>query len=350
MSNELAAVIILAAGKGTRLKSSTPKVLQEMCGRTLVGHALDAVSGVKPEHTVVVVKHEREAVVAHVSDIAPDALIADQDDINGTGRAAWCGMQVLPEDLEGPVLIVAGDSPMFTSEAFASLLEAHGENAVTVLSTIVPNPTGYGRIRRAGAPGTSEVDGTPQATGPILGIVEEKDASAMERKIAEIGTSTYIFDAAFLREHLGGLGTNNSQGEMYLTDMIAVANEADMGVGSFVLEDSIQAEGVNDLVQLADLREVKNRRILEKWMRSGVSIIAPASTWIDVDVTLEPDSVVEPGTILRGNTHVAAFAVVGPNATLTDVNVGEGAKVPNSVLTGGTVPAGETIQPFSARG
>lgn len=352
MSETLSAAIILAAGKGTRIKSQTPKVLLEMCGRSLVGHAYAAVTGVGTEHTVFVVRHERDLVVEHLDQIAPDAIIADQDDVKGTGRAAWCGLEALPADLTGPILIVAGDSPMFTSETLGELLRVHNESnaAVTVLSTVLKDATGYGRILRKAAPGSSEVAGTPEATGPVVGIVEEKDASDLQRTIREIGTSTYIFDATFLRNTLTTLGTDNAQGEMYLTDVIEKAAQQGAGVASFVLEDSVQSEGVNDLVQLATLRAEKNRRILDKWMRSGVSIIDPATTHIDVDVTLEPNSVVEPNTILRGTTTVAAFAVVGPNTQLTNVTVGEGARVPYVVGADADVLPNERIAPFTVVG
>lgn len=334
--SQLAAAIILAAGKGTRIKSSIPKVMLEMNGRSLVGHANDAVGGLSPRYTVFVVRHERDRVVAHLQEINADALISDQDEIKGTGRAAWCGLQALPADLTGPVLIVAGDSPMFTTEALQGLLDSHGTNAVTVLSTVVADPHGYGRIIRA------------KNTDEIVGIVEEKDASEERRRIHEIGTSTYIFDADFLRESLQTLGTDNSQGEMYLTDVIARAAESGAGVGSYILSDNIQAEGVNDLVQLANLRSVKNRRIQEAWMRTGVQIIDPTTTYIDVDVTLDPDAVIKPGTILGGSTHVGAFAVVGPHSEVTNSNIGEHAKVPHAVVTNATIGAGEEIAPFSA--
>ncbi|QRV01969.1 NTP transferase domain-containing protein [Arcanobacterium phocisimile] len=352
MSYQLAAAIILAAGKGTRIKSQTPKVLLSMCGRSLVGHALDAVSKAGTEHTVVVVRHERDQVVEHVSRIAPEAKIADQDDIKGTGRAAWCGMRALPADLRGPVLIVAGDSPMFAPETLGELARVHHTSgaAVTVLSTVLEESYGYGRILRQAAPGSDEVAFTPQATGPVVGIVEEKDASDLQRTIKEVATSTYVFDAEFLREALGGLDTDNAQGEMYLTDVIAKAANDDRGVASYVLADSVQAEGINDLVQLANLRTEKNRRILEKWMRSGVSIIDPATTHIDVDVTLAPDVTIQPGTILRGNTKVSEFSVIGPFTELTDVNVGKHAHVPHVVADSVSIADHEQISPFSVMG
>ncbi|MDV6238845.1 UDP-N-acetylglucosamine diphosphorylase [Trueperella sp. HMSC08B05] len=335
---ELTAAIVLAAGKGTRIKSSIPKVLLPMNGRSLVGHANDAVVGAGAQHIVFVVRHEREQVAAHISQINPGATIVDQDDIKGTGRAAWCGLQGLPANLEGSVLIMAGDSPMFTADTLAELARVHraGSNAVTVLSTVVEDATGYGRIMRDEA-------------GGVIGIVEHKDATPEQLKIREIGTSTYVFDIAFLRESLDTLDTNNSQGEMYLTDVVARAHQLGAGVGSFVLEDSVQAEGVNDLVQLASLRAEKNRRIQEAWMRTGVHIVDPATTHVDVDVRLEPDSIVQPGTVLRGTTRVAAFAVVGPNTELDSVDVGERAVVAHAVVVGTKIAPGEVVSPFSTR-
>ncbi|QJC22411.1 NTP transferase domain-containing protein [Arcanobacterium buesumense] len=349
MSQKLAAAIILAAGKGTRIKSQTPKVLLSMCGRSLVGHAIAAVRGAGADNIVAVVRHERDQVVEHISQIAPDVLIADQDDIKGTGRAAWCGMNVLPADLHGSVLVIAGDSPMFEAQTLTELNRVHCESgaAVTVLSTVLEDSFGYGRILRDAAPGSNEVAQTPQATGPVIGIVEEKDASDLQRTIKEIGTSTYIFDADFLRSVLGTLGTDNAQGEMYLTDVIARAVDEGQSVASYVLADSIQAEGVNDLVQLATLRAEKNQRLLAQWMRSGVSIIDPASTHIDVDVTLAPDAIIEPGTILRGDTRVAPFAVVGPHSELTDVSVGERAVVAHCVAVSTSIAPDTRLAPFT---
>ncbi|VEI13026.1 NTP transferase domain-containing protein [Trueperella bialowiezensis] len=344
----LTAAIVLAAGKGTRIKSAIPKVLLPMCGRSLVGHVNDAVTAAGAEHTVFVVRHEREKVAAHIQEINPGALIADQDDVKGTGRAAWCGLQALPADLEGSVLVIAGDSPMFTAASLAELARVHadGGNAVTVLSAVLDDATGYGRIMRDAA-GPGEVAGNKGATGSVIGIVEHSDASENQLGINEVGTSTYVFDIAFLREILDTLGTDNAQGEVYLTDAIAAAHNSGRGVGSFVLPDGAEASGVNTLVQLAELSAEKNRRIIDEWMLTGVRVIDPATTQIDVGVTLEPDAVVEPGTILRGNTHVGAFAVVGPHSTLTDTEVGEHAQAPYVVANGSRIEAGQNVAPFS---
>ncbi|MDO5025057.1 MAG: NTP transferase domain-containing protein [Trueperella sp.] len=343
--------IILAAGKGTRIKSETPKVLLPLCGRTLVGHVNEAVVGAGADPVVFVVRHERERVASHLKEINPTAIIADQDDIKGTGRAAWCALQALPPETTGSVLVIAGDCPMFTAHSLQELRAAHenSNNAVTVLSAVLDDPYGYGRIVRDAA-GPDETAGTANATGNILGIVEEKDATDTQRQICEVGTSTYVFDLDFLRTALENIGTDNAQGEMYLTDAIAAAVAAGSGVGSYILPNAIEAAGVNDLVQLADLQVEMNRRIQEEWLRTGVRIIDPATTHVDVTVQLEPDAVVEPGTVLRGNTKVARYGVVGPNSELTDVTVGEGARLPHTVATAVTIDAHQVTAPFTVLG
>ncbi len=345
----LSAVIVLAAGKGTRVGSHTPKVLLEMCGRTLVGHVNDAISDLHPRHTVFVVRHERERVVRHLRSINPQALIADQDEIKGTGRAAWCGLRSLPQDLTGPVLVIAADSPMFTPDTLRRLLRAHWAagaerpNAVTVLSVRLDNPFGYGRILRR--PGSS----AGIADGPICGVVEEKDATEEQRRITEVNTSTYIFDADFLRSELSSLGTDNAQGEVYLTDMVAAAADSGKPIGSYVLTDSVQAEGVNDLVQLARLRKVKNMRILQGLMRSGVSVTDPDSTYVDVDVTVGADAVIEPGTVLRGGSEIAPYATVGPNTQLINAKIGAYASVPQCFVENAEVMPHEHLPAFTVR-
>ena len=328
-----AAVIVLAAGAGTRMKSATPKVLHEMCGRSLLGHAIHAARDLFPQSVAVVVRHQRDRVAEHALAVDPNVLIADQDDIKGTGRAVWCGLQALPEDLEGPVVVMAGDTPLLNTETLAELVDNLGSNAVTVLTTSVPDSTGYGRILR-------------DESGAICGVVEHADATAAQREICEINTSTYAFDAAFLRENLGKLGAANAQGEMYLTDIVELASKSGAGVGDLVLEDSWLVEGCNDLAQLATLRAEMNRRIVHSWMVSGVSIVDPATTYIDVDVEIEPDCRILPGTTLHGQTRLASGAIVGPG-DFTDTTVEEGAVANHIVATGAHIPAGSTLPPYS---
>lgn len=334
MSSHVDTVIILAAGQGTRMKSATPKVLHEMCGRSLLGHTLAAARGLEPERIVVVVRHERDMVAAHALECDPDVIIADQDDIPGTGRAVWCALQALPVEAHGTCVVMAGDVPLLDTSSLRDLAESRGERAVCVLTTELEDATGYGRIVRDG-------------TGAVQAIVEHKDASEAQREIREVNTSTYAFDIDFLRSALETVGTDNSQGEMYLTDVLEAAYKQGAGTSALVLEDNWLVEGCNDLVQLAALRAEMNRRICEKLMRAGVSIHDPRATTVDVTVTAEPDAHIFPGAILRGSTHIGARALVGPGE-YTDATIGTGADVRHCVVRGASVEAGEQAAPYTA--
>jgi bifunctional UDP-N-acetylglucosamine pyrophosphorylase/glucosamine-1-phosphate N-acetyltransferase len=321
----------------------------------MLGHALVAARELEPERVVVVVRHGRDLVAAHVRSLDADALVADQDAIPGTGRAVQCGLSMLdaaahadvardgtPEVptgavAAGAIVVIAGDVPLLDGATLLQLLAAHTAdgNAVTVLTTEVADPTGYGRIVRE--PGT----------GDVIAIVEQKDATDAQRAITEINTSVYVFDAAALRGALGRLGRDNAQGEVYLTDVLAITHADGGAVRAVRTDDPLQVEGVNDRVQLATLRAELNRRILEEWMLSGVTIVDPATTWIDVDVELARDVTLLPGTQLFGATSVATGAVVGPDTTLTDVQVGEGATVVRTHGSSAVIGAGATVGPFS---
>ncbi|WP_082589830.1 bifunctional UDP-N-acetylglucosamine diphosphorylase/glucosamine-1-phosphate N-acetyltransferase GlmU [Phycicoccus sp. Soil748] len=331
----LAAVIVLAAGEGTRMKSSTPKVLHRIGGRTLVGHAIAAARAAGPEHLAVVVRHERDLVAAHVAEVDSGVVIADQDDVKGTGRATECALAVLPE-LEGTVLVTYGDVPLLAGDTLLALLDEHvrSSSAVTVITAHLDDPTGYGRILR-------------DADGGVAGIVEQKDASDEQRAITEINSGIYAFDASVLRTALDEVGTDNAQGEKYLTDVLAIAREAGGHVSAHVVDDLWQTEGVNDRVQLARLGKELNRRTTERWMREGVTIVDPDTTWIDSDVTLGRDTTILPGTQLLGATTVGAEAVIGPDTTLTDTEVGDGAEVKRTEALLAVIGAGATVGPFS---
>ncbi|WP_346960592.1 bifunctional UDP-N-acetylglucosamine diphosphorylase/glucosamine-1-phosphate N-acetyltransferase GlmU [uncultured Arthrobacter sp.] len=336
-----AAVIVLAAGAGTRMKSRTPKILHEIGGRSLVGHALHAARALRPRELALVVRHERDRVASHIAEIDPQALIVDQDDVPGTGRAVEAALEALdalhPERrLSGTVVVTYGDVPLLTGELLSELVAVHEAdgNAVTVLTAVLDDATGYGRILRG-------------ADGTVTGIREHKDASDAEREIREINSGIYAFDAAALRDSLAHVTTDNAQGEKYLTDVLSLALAAGGRVAAVVTEDRWQVEGANDRVQLSALGAEHNRRIVDAWMRAGVTVVDPATTWIDATVALDEDVRLLPNTQLHGATTVARDAVVGPDTTLTDVRIGEGAKVVRTHGSGAVIGANSSVGPFT---
>jgi len=331
-----AAVIVLAAGEGTRMKSATPKVLHRIGGTTLLGHAVRAARGTGAEHVEVVVRHERDRVVEFCAAFDDGLVIADQDEVKGTGRAVECGLDALPADLSGTVLVTYGDVPLLTGETLVALTAEHeaSGSAVSIVTAHLPDPTGYGRVVR-------------DAGGRVERVVEQKDASDDERAITEINSGIYAFEAAVLREALAGVGTDNAQGEKYLTDVVAIARGLGREVRAHVVEDVWQTEGVNDRVQLAALGRELNRRVCERHMREGVTIVDPATTWIDVDVAIGRDTTVLPGTQLLGATSIGSGAVIGPEVTLTDTEVGDGAEVQRAVARLAIVGPGATVGPYS---
>lgn len=335
MTTRPAAVVVLAAGEGTRMKSATPKVLHELAGRSLVGHAVVAAQTLDPEHLVVVVGHGRERVSAHLADVAPAVTTAIQDQQLGTGHAVGCALETLPE-LDGVIVVTYGDVPLLTGDTLRELVDRHVDdgNAVTVLTAEVADPAGYGRIVR-------------DADGGVRGIVEHKDADAATLAVREINSGIYAFDADVLRTGLKQLTTDNSQGELYLTDVLSIARSDGRRVGAHETADSWQTEGVNDRVQLAALHREYNRRIVESWMRAGVTVVDPATTWIDADVTLEPDAVVHPNVQLHGRTSIAEGAVVGPDTTLIDTTVAARASVVRTHANGAVVGPEATVGPYT---
>jgi bifunctional UDP-N-acetylglucosamine pyrophosphorylase / glucosamine-1-phosphate N-acetyltransferase len=315
VSARLAAVVVLAAGEGTRMKSSIPKVLHEFAGRTLIGHAVAAAEALTPEHLAVVVGHGREQVSEHLATVAPEATIVVQDRQLGTGHAVACALDLLPE-LEGVVVVTYGDVPLLSPDTVTDLIARHVDdaNAVTVLTAEVADPTGYGRVVR-------------DADGGVLGIVEHKDATPDVLEIREINSGIYAFDAGVLRACLARLTTDNAQGELYLTDVLGMARTDGRRVGAHQTTDTWQTEGINDRVQLAALHRELNRRVLERWMRAGVTVVDPATTWVDVTVHLSRDVVLRPGVQLHGATTVDDGAEIGPDSTLVDCVVGARASV-----------------------
>ncbi|MFJ1752046.1 bifunctional UDP-N-acetylglucosamine diphosphorylase/glucosamine-1-phosphate N-acetyltransferase GlmU [Kitasatospora sp. NPDC088134] len=339
-ANQPAAVIVLAAGGGTRMKSrALPKVLHEICGRSLVGHAVAAAEELTPGQLVVVVGHLRELVEAHLAEQYPAARPVVQEQQNGTGHAVRTALQALAADgvkLDGTVLVTTGDAPLLTGATLGALAAAHAEqgNGVTVLTAVVPDATGYGRILRG-------------ADGAVAAIVEHKDATAEQLAITEINSGVFAFDAELLALALSLVGTDNAQGEEYLTDTLEILRREGHRVGAVVAADHREIVGINDRVQLAEARRLLNDRLLENAMRAGVTVVDPASTWFDVRVTYEPDALVHPNTQLHGATRLGEGCEVGPNTTLTDTSVGAGARVSNTTAERAEIGPEAVVGPYA---
>ncbi len=331
-----AAVIVLAAGEGTRMKSKTPKVLHRIAGRSLVGHAIAAARGLGPDHLAVVIRHERDLVAAHLAEIAPDCVIADQDEVKGTGRATECGLDALPAGLTGTVLVTYGDVPLLTTQTLTEMVAHHEStgSAVTVITAHIPDPTGYGRILR-------------DANGDVAAIVEHKDATDEQLGITEINSGIYAFDGTLLRDALGEVGTDNAQGEKYLTDVLGIARTRGLRVSAHLVDDLWQTEGVNDRVQLARLGAELNRRTVESWMRQGVTVVDPATTWIDADVSIGRDSLIRPNCQLLGASTIGEDVIIGPDCTLESVEVQDGAQLVRTQAEHALVGAGQQVGPFT---
>ncbi|MDR1833323.1 MAG: bifunctional UDP-N-acetylglucosamine diphosphorylase/glucosamine-1-phosphate N-acetyltransferase GlmU [Propionibacteriaceae bacterium] len=328
------AVIIMAAGLGKRMNSKLPKVLHPVAGKPMLAHAVSAAEAVAPEHLVVVVGHGRELVEEQLRAFAPQAVVAVQEQLLGTGDAARAGLGPLPQP-DGEIVIINGDMPLLEGATVRRLVEDHraGGNDATILIAELPDPVGYGRVLRR--------------DGLVRRIVEERDASEAERAVSEVNVGVYVFQAQALLDSLAELRPENEQGEYYLTDTIGLIAAAGGQVGTSLIEDFRQVEGVNDRVQLAARNQELNRRILRRWMLAGVTILDPASTWIEADVSLAPDVTLLPGTSLEGATSIATGAVIGPDTTLKDTEVGEGAQIARSQATLSIIEAGAQVGPFS---
>ncbi|MCR2826759.1 bifunctional UDP-N-acetylglucosamine diphosphorylase/glucosamine-1-phosphate N-acetyltransferase GlmU, partial [Microbacterium sp. zg.Y909] len=335
MTDNALAVIVLAAGQGTRMKSKLPKVLHRIGGRPLIGHVLDIARDLGPAQVLVVVRHERDQVADAVAGIGPDVHIVDQDDVPGTGRAVQVALDRL-DGFTGDLLVLSADVPLLEADTLAHLVEVHRAShaAATLLTAVLDDATGYGRVIR-------------DSTGAVARIVEQKDASDAEAAVTEINAGVYVFRADALRAQLARVGTDNAQGEMYLTDVIGLLRADDAPVAAVTAPDAASALGVNDRVQLADAARTLNARVVRRWQLEGATILDPATTWIDVTATLAPDVTVLPGSHILRATSVASGAVIGPDTSLVDCEVGEDATISRSDATLAVIGAGATVGPFA---
>ena len=334
LPDALDVAIVLAAGEGTRMKSQTPKVLHFISGKTIIDHVISQVIKLNPGELRVVVGAGREAVESHVKQIAPEAVSVFQAERNGTGHAVQLALADLK--VNGRVLICAGDTPLLRSETLSQFISAHVEakNTVSVLTAEFPDPTGYGRILRNEA-------------GEIVAIVEERDASDEIKAIDEINTGVYLFDIAALRTSVAKLKSDNSQGELYLTDVIADI-KADGGRAAAILSnDYSETLGINDRSQLAECSAIMRDRINYEHMLNGVEIIDPTTTWIDSSVKIQADATICPESWLAGTTTLGANAIIGPRTTLMNVSVATGASVIESNCVDCEIGSGANVGPYS---
>jgi bifunctional UDP-N-acetylglucosamine pyrophosphorylase / glucosamine-1-phosphate N-acetyltransferase len=334
------AVLVLAAGPGTRMRSDTPKVLHPIAGRSMLSHSLHAITKLAPQRVVAVLGHDHQRIAPIVADLA-DALgrsidVALQDRPLGTGHAVLCGLSALPDDYAGIVVVTSGDTPLLDADTLADLIATHStaSAAVTVLTTTLADPSGYGRILRT-------------QDDEVMAIVEHTDATPSQRQIREVNAGVYAFDIAALRSALSRLSSNNAQQELYLTDVVAILRQDGRTVHSRHVDDSTLVAGVNNRVQLAELGAELNRRIVAAHQMAGVTIVDPATTWIDVDVTIGRDTVVHPGTQLLGRTQIGGRCVVGPGTSLTDVTVGDGASVVRTHGASSSIGDDADVGPFT---
>jgi bifunctional UDP-N-acetylglucosamine pyrophosphorylase/glucosamine-1-phosphate N-acetyltransferase len=331
-SNQPAAVIVLAAGAGTRMKSTKPKVLHDVLGLTLLDHVLTATAPLKAEKTIVIIGHGREQVQEHLTNSHPSLLTAVQDQQNGTGHAVKIALDALGE-LSGPVLVLAGDTPLLTTSDLQLTLSNLSGKAASVLTAHLADPTGYGRIVR------NPTDGLEQ-------IVEHRDASEAQLLLTEVNSGVYAFDAKLLRESLAKLKTDNSQGEQYLTDVLGILRSEGFEVAAVATaEENIL--GVNDRRQLADAGAILRNRINNEWMLAGVTMVDPSSVWIDRTVVLESDVTILQNVSITGSSTIRGGSTIGPDCSLHDTVADHCATVVRTTSNGAIIGEGAHVGPYT---
>lgn len=322
-------VVVLAAGQGTRMRSGLPKVLHPIAGRPLVNWVLEAVRAAAPASTVVVLGHGAEDVEPHLPE---GTTVAIQPVRRGTGDAALIGIDALDPACDA-VLIACGDTPLLSGDVVRALVDEHASNdaGVTMLSATLPDAGSYGRVVRG-------------ADGRVERIVEARDATPQELAIGEFNAGLYVCDVAALRAGLAGLGADNAQGELYLTDAVGTAPG---GLAALVAPDAEVAAGVNDRVDLAGCEAAIQARLRRDLMLGGVTMPDPGAVYLDADVVVEPDAVLWPGTHLRAGTRVGAGAHVGPDVVASGSAIGAGAQVRAAHLVDAVVGDGCQVGPFA---
>jgi len=332
--SQLDLAIVLAAGEGTRMKSTRAKVLHEIAGRSLLDHVLHAIAPLQAKEVRVVVGASKDEVIAHLKEVSPASRTVLQEVRGGTGHAVKLALENYSGS--GSVLVCAGDTPLLTSETLTNLFNAHNSSkaSATVLTTEMPDPSGYGRVIR-------------DNDGNLAEIVEERDATESQKQTLEINSGVYIFDLDELRVALSHLSASNSQKEEYLTDVIAILKKSGKKVGAFASHDFTEILGINDRAQLSTSSFIMNARICDALMRSGVTIVDPMSTWIDMTAEIDIDVRIEPGTAIKGKCKIGKSAVIGPRTTLIHCNVGSNAHILESHCDSSAIGANAVVGPYS---
>ena len=331
-TSQPAAVIVLAAGAGTRMKSTKPKVLHEVLGLTLLDHVLLAASQLDSKKTLVIIGHGRDQVREHLTKTHPAVVTAVQDEQNGTGHAVKIALEALGE-LSGPVLVLAGDTPLLTTSDMQLTLNALAGKSAAVLTAHLTNPTGYGRIVR------NATDGFEQ-------IVEHRDASDDQLLLTEVNSGVYAFDAKLLRESLAKLTTDNSQGEQYLTDVLGILRSEGHEVAAIATSEE-NILGVNDRRQLADAGAMLRNRINNEWMMAGVTMVDPNTVWIDRTVVLEADVTLLHNVSITGSSTIRGGSTIGPDCSLHDTLADHCATVIRTTSNGAVIGEGANVGPYT---
>jgi bifunctional UDP-N-acetylglucosamine pyrophosphorylase/glucosamine-1-phosphate N-acetyltransferase len=328
-------VVILAAGKGTRMKSLLPKVLHRVAGRTLIDRVLDTADALEPATVTMVVGHEADQIRDYVSARSGGVQFAVQEPQLGTGHALLQAEPMLAGE-EGTVVLLSGDVPMLRAATLRTLLETHraANAAATVVTAVVPHPYGYGRIVRA--------------QGRIARIVEERDASPAQRKIAEINSGIFAFDLMPLFSTLKGLGSANAQGEYYLTDLVAAYRRKRRAVATITVERADEVRGINSRSELAEVSRMARQQKNEELMAAGVTLIDPATAYIDAGVEIGADTVVHPFVVIEGSTRIGVACEIHAGARIVNSTIGDRSTILNhSVIVESQVSEGCRVGPFA---
>ncbi len=336
MSEDHLAVVVLAAGEGTRMRSATPKVMHEIAGLPLLGHALATASSVGAKYVIPVIRHEKDQLEPYIHAFYPSVHIAHQDDIPGTGRALECALGVLPDGFNGAVVVTSADVPLLDVQTIEAMLEVHlasGAGA-TMLTAVFDDPNGYGRVIRTDA-------------GEFSSIVEHRDATEEELEINEVNAGVYVFDYELIKQALTKIASQNAAGEKYLTDALTEIAKAGSKVQALAVRDNWLVAGINTRVQLQQVARELNSRICQGWMLAGVTILDPDTTFIDITAVLGEDVTLLPGTYLKGITSIGGGSVIGPEVSIHDSVIGANVTIRKSDVNGAVIEADATVGPFS---